>query len=259
MSSLPLVDISLRSQHVWRRNLDVFFSLWKTESWPPFIEPVLYVLAMGLGLGGYVGEVQGLPFLHFLAPAFVATAAMFAASFECLYSSFVRMEYQKTFDALLATPLNIHEIIFGEILWGATRAVFAAAGVLVIITLFGITRSPWAWLTLPAAFLIGLLFASLAMICTAVVPSMNSFNYYITLGLTPMFLFSDVFFPVTNLPPTLRFLAWFSPLTHAVHLQRSLVLGQIEWTLLGDVLWLLVVFVPASNAALVLMKNRIIR
>lgn len=257
--NLPLLRVSRRTRRVWQRNFDVFLRLWKTESWPPFVEPVLYLLAMGLGLGGYVGAIEGLPFLHFLAPAFIATAAMFIASFECLYGSFVRMQYQKTFEAILSTPLNVEEVIFGEILWGASRATFAAAGVLVVISFFGVTQSWWALLALPAAFLCGLLFASLAMICTALAPSIDSFNYYITLGLTPMFLFSGVFFPVSSLPPAFQVVAWFSPLTHAVNLQRGLVLGHVEATLWFDVLWLLVAFVPAANLALALMARRIIQ
>ena len=223
------------------------------------MEPVLYVVALGLGLGGYVSRIEGLSFLQFLAPAFVATAGMFIASFECLFGSFVRMEYQKTFDAALATPLNVEEVITGEIVWGGSRAVFASFGVLVIISAFGLVHSGWALLTLPVALVEGVMFAALAMIFTALAPAIDSFNYYITLGLTPMFLFSGVFFPIESLPQGIRIVAWFSPLTHAVALQRALVLGRLSGDLLFDLLWMLVVAFIAANIAIRLMARRIIK
>ncbi len=259
MGTLPFLKVSYRTVRVWQRNLSVLLRLWKTETWPPFVEPILYVVALGLGLGGYVTRIEGLSFLQFLAPAFVATAGMFVSSFECLFGSFVRMEFQKTFDAALATPLNVEEVIFGEILWGGSRAVFASFGVLVIITLFGLVHSVWAVLTLPVAFIEGLMFASLAMIFTSKAPAIDSFNYYITLGLTPMFLFSGVFFPIESLPKSIQILAWFSPLTHAVSLQRALVLNRWSGDLLLDLLWMVVLTFIAANLAMHSMAKRIIR
>lgn len=259
MGTLPFLKVSYRTVRVWQRNLNVLLRLWKTETWPPFVEPILYVVALGLGLGGYVTRIEGLSFLQFLAPAFVATAGMFVSSFECLFGSFVRMEFQKTFDAALATPLNVEEVIFGEILWGGSRAVFASFGVLVIITLFGLVHSVWAVLTLPVAFIEGLMFASLAMIFTSKAPAIDSFNYYITLGLTPMFLFSGVFFPIESLPKSIQILAWFSPLTHAVSLQRALVLNRWSGDLLLDLLWMVVLTFIAANIAMHSMAQRIIK
>jgi len=257
--SFPLAQVSYRAMRVWQRNLDTFLRLWTTESWPPFIEPVMYIVAMGFGLGAYVTQIEGLSFLQFIAPAFVATAAMFVASFECTFGSFVRMEYQKTFDAIISTPLNIEEVIAGEILWGATRAVFAAIGVLVIIAFFGLIRSPWALAALPVALLEGLMFASLAMLFTAIAPAIDAFNYYITLGITPMFLFSGVFFPLNQLPQPVQALAWLSPLTHAVSLQRALALGELSWSLAGDLLWIAVLALIALNGSLALMRRRLIK
>lgn len=259
MGTLPFLKVSYRTVRVWQRNLSVLLRLWKTETWPPFVEPILYVVALGLGLGGYVTRIEGLSFLQFLAPAFVATAGMFVSSFECLFGSFVRMEFQKTFDAALATPLNVEEVIFGEILWGGSRAVFASFGVLVIITLFGLVHSVWAVLTLPVAFIEGLMFASLAMIFTSKAPAIDSFNYYITLGLTPMFLFSGVFFPIESLPKSIQVLAWFSPLTHAVSLQRALVLNRWSGDLLLDLFWMVVLTFIAANLAMHSMAKRIIK
>lgn len=257
---LPMTRVTYRAIRVWQRDLDTFLRLWKTESWWPTIEPLLYLSSLGFGLGVYITRLSnGLSFLEFIAPAFVATTAMFAASFECMFSSFVRMEFQRTFDAILATPLTIEEVIAGEILWGMTRGVFAAVSVLFVISLFGLVHSPWALLTPLVAVVEGLMFASVAMIITAIVPAIDAFNYYITLGITPMFLFSAVFFPLDRLPQIAQTIAWVSPLTHAVYVQRSLILGQISWNLVWSVLWIAFLALIAFNVSLVLMRRRLIK
>jgi lipooligosaccharide transport system permease protein len=257
---LPMFKVSYRAVRVWQRDLDTFLRLWKTESWWPTLEPLLYVSSLGYGLGVYVMNLgDGLSFIQFIAPAFVATTAMFASSFECMFASYVRMEYQRTFDAILATPIIIEEVIAGEILWGTTRGVIAAISVLLVISIFGLVHSPWALVTPAVAIVEGLLFASVAMVITAIVPAIDAFNYYITLGVTPMFLFSAVFFPLTQLPELVQAVAWASPLTHAVHLQRSLILGKPSWDLLLSIVWLLVLALIAFNIALALMRRRLIK
>ena len=129
--NLPMYKVSYRAIRVWQRDLDTFLRLWKTESWWTTLEPLLYVSSLGSGLGIYVTNLgNGLSFIQFIAPAFVATTVMFTSSFECMFSSYVRMEYQRTFDAMLATPLNIEEVIAGEILWGMTRGLIASVSVL---------------------------------------------------------------------------------------------------------------------------------
>jgi lipooligosaccharide transport system permease protein len=258
--ALPMSRVSYRAIRVWQRDLDTFLRLWKTESWWPTVEPLLYISALGFGLGLYVrGLDNNLSFIQFIAPAFVATTVMFAASFECMFASFVRMEYQRTFDGILATPLNIEEVIAGEILWGTTRGLIAAASVLLVISVLGLVHTPWALMTLVVALVEGFMFASMAMIVTALVPAIDVFNYYITLGITPMFLLSGVFFPLTRLPELAQALTWASPLTHAVQVQRSLVLGQLSWDLVWNVLWMGILGLIAFNVALALMRRRLIK
>ncbi len=258
MLRLPLQNVSSRALRVWQRDFDVFIRMWKTELWPPFVEPILQILALGFGLGAYVTAINGLPFIQFLAPGFIASGVMFTSAFECMFASYVRMEFQRTFDAIIATPASVEDVITGETLWGMSRGVFAAAVVLLVIAFFGLTPSFLGLAVLPVAVLEGFLFASLAITFTAIAPSIDFFNYLITLGLTPMFLFSGVYFPLENLSPPLQVAAWFSPLTHAVRPMRGLVLGQIPAEFWSDILWMVVVSFVLFNLALHLMKKRLI-
>ena len=163
-----MMGVSYRSVRVWQRNRDVFFKLWQSEIPGFFAEPLLVLLAMGLGLGAYVVLEEGERYVEFIAPGIVAAYAMFSASFECTYGSFIRMEYQKTYDAIITTPLNIEDVVAGEILWGATRSTITAFVVLLVISAFGLVSSPWALLALPLAVLAGLMFSSIALFFSSV-------------------------------------------------------------------------------------------
>lgn len=256
---LPMLKMSYRVYRVWQRDRDIYLNAWATELWPPFVEPLLSIVALGLGLGYYVTDINGMSFIQFLAPAFAATGAMYASAFECTYGSFVRMVYQKTFDAILATPCTLEDVIGGEMLWGTTRALISAAVVVFVIAVFGLTQSWWA-LGIPfVALLQGLLFSSMSMVITSLVPTFGAFNYYITLGITPMFFFSGVFFPLERLPESIRWLAWFSPLTHAVTPMRALANGQVHTGLIWDLVWMAVVSLVMVNVALSLMRRRLIK
>ena len=255
-------QISPRVLRVWQRNFAVYRQTWKISFLPPLLEPMLYILAFGVGLAVMVGEVElagrSLSYTAFIAPALVSVAIMYNAFFECTYNSFVRMYYQKTFDALLATPLNLEEIILGEMLWAATKALIATTLMGLVISLFGLFQFPGALLLLPLALLGGLLFAGFGMICTALVPGIESFNLPIFLGITPMFLFSGTFFPLANLPPWAQSLAQFLPLTHLVALVRGCALGHWSAELWLSLLYLLGVSLLLLPLAIALMVRRIL-
>lgn len=249
---------SWRSIRIWQRNRDVFLRLWHSEA-PGFIaEPIIILLAMGFGLGAYVGLVDGQEYIEFIAPGIIASYAMFSATFECTYGSFVRMEYQKTYDAILATPLNVEDVIAGEIFWGATRAALTGTAILIIAAAFRLITSPWALLIPPLAFLEGIMFASIAMLFTSTVPSINSFNYYFTLFVTPMFFFSGVFFPISSFPQIVQTLSWVVPLTPVVHLTRALVSGELHTGLFGALFMVIAITAGFFIASLVLMRRRLI-
>lgn len=190
-----MVDITARLQSVWRRNQDAFLRTYRVNFIPPFIEPVLYLLALGFGLGTYIESVNGVPYVVFITPTLASILVMYSAFFECTYSPFVRMYYQKTFDAIIATPVGIDEVIAGEMIWGATRGTIDDALMLPVLLLFGVVAMPSSLLLIPFAFIAGLLFAGIAMCFTAITPSIDALNYPSFLFITPMFLFSGTFFP----------------------------------------------------------------
>ena len=219
------LDLSRRFIRVWQRNFLVYRKTWKISFVPPLLEPLFYLAAFGVGLGGLVGALSyggvSTGYTAFIAPALVAINIMQSAFFETTFSSFVRMFYQKTFDAMLATPLTLDEVITGEILWGATKSVIGTALMMVIISLFGLLHYPHALLLLPTAFLGGLAFACIGMIFTSKVPTIETFNLPLFLFITPMFLFSGTFFPISNLPTWAQLFARTLPLTHLVEICRG--------------------------------------
>ena len=133
-------SISIKSLKVWQRNRDVFMKDIKLNFLPPFLEPILYLLALGFGLGKFIENIDGVPYANFIAPALIAISVMYASFFECSYGSYVRMYYQKTFDAIIATPLTIEDVIAGELLWGATRSMINAIVMIPVISIFGLSN-----------------------------------------------------------------------------------------------------------------------
>jgi lipooligosaccharide transport system permease protein len=221
----------LRSIHgalaLWRRNLYVWRKLLIPAILMNFGEPALYLLGLGLGLGRFVGELGGLSYLGFLASGMVVSSAMTTASFEGMYSVYTRMEPQRTYQALLATPLEVDDIVAGEMLWCATKALFSGAAILLVAALLGEVAGPRALLALPVIFLTGLCFAGPAILMSAIAPGYDFFNYYFVLLITPMFLLCGVFYPIDTLPAAMQQAVQFLPLTHAVELARPLVTGGV--------------------------------
>lgn len=244
---------------VWQRNCTVFFKLWHVEAPGFIVEPVLILFAVGLGLGAYVGLVDGQSYIEFVAPGLIAGYAMFSATFECTYASYFRMEYQKTFDAVLSTPLSVQDVIAGEIFWGATRAAMTGTAMLVIASVFGIVHSPWAALVPIVAFLEGLLFASIALFFTSLVPYIYSYNYFFSLFVTPMFYFSGVFFPLDQFPAIVQNLSWVAPLTPVVYLLRATMIGNFTLTTLFALLLVVVLICIFFGITLVTMSRRLTR
>ncbi|MDD5590444.1 MAG: ABC transporter permease [Dehalococcoidales bacterium] len=225
-------SFSWRFIRVWQRNRDVFFRLWRSEIPVMVAEPIIILLAMGLGLGTYVGVVNGQSYIEFVTPGVIAGYAMFSASFECTYGTFIRMEHQRTYDAIIVTPLNIEDVTAGEIFWGATRSLLTGSFILAVAAAFQLVHSPWALLILPVSFLTGIMFAAIAVLYSSLVPSIYSFNYYFSLFITPVFFFSGVFFPLSSFPEIIQKLSWIAPLTPVVQLNRALISGTLTTDLL---------------------------
>lgn len=248
---------------VWQRNLTVYQKTWKINFLPPLLEPLFYLLAFGVGLSALVGKVHyhgaEMPYVNFIAPALIAINIMYNAFFENTYSSFVRMYYQKTFDAMMATPLSLEEIITGEIIWGATKSVMATAIMLGVVSLFGLIQYPQGLLIMPLAFLGGIAFGSIGMFFTGIVPRIETFNLPIFLFITPMFLFSGTFFPVENLPLWAQKVATVFPLTHLANLARAFSFGLLDVSLFWDLAYLLVFCLVFFPLAIFKMHRRLIK
>ncbi len=257
-------NISWRSLALWKRNRDVFLTTWKTNFLPPFLEPILYLVAMGLGFGALIQadivyNGQSVEYIKFLAPGLVSISIMYGAFFECSYGSFVRMYYQKTFDAILATPLSLEDIIAGEILWGATKSFINATIVLGVVSVLGYAELPGLMFVPLVAFAGGFLFASLAMLFTSLVPNLDSFNYPFFLFITPMFLFSGTFFPLSVLPQWGQQLAMTLPLTHITSLARDLSYNILGVESLVSMIYILGMSTIVFLASVYLMKRRLIK
>lgn len=247
-----------RALRVWQRHSKVYTKLYRSSIALNFVEPVLYLAALGLGLGAFVKEIDGVPYINFIAPGIIASSSMFAATYECTYGTFVRMTFQKTFDAILATPVNIDDLVAGELLWGATKSVLYGTTIVMVIAVLGLVDSPFILLTIPVLFISGLIFAEISMIFTAIVPGIDSFNYFYTLLMTPMFLFSGIFFPLDTLPPAVSKIAFFTPVYHLVNICRSFSYGRPS-TALWDIVWILFAVIILAPYPLRLMRRRLIK
>ncbi len=252
--------LTYRVWKVWRRNFDVFLKTIRVNFLPSLLEPILYLVALGLGLGGFIPPIEGMSYIQFIAPSLVSISMMYGSFFECTYGSFVRMYFQKTFDAIIATPVSVEGVIAGELLWGATRATINSSTALVVVAAFGLVSTPFFIFVPLLAFLGGLMFASIAMCFTAIAPNIDFFNYPSFLFLTPMFLLSGTFFPLSALPPAVQtFALLFLPLTHLVSVARGLIIGVFTTSLYLSVAWIAVVTFVFFIISLNLMKKRLIK
>jgi lipooligosaccharide transport system permease protein len=244
---------------VWLRNY---------ESWKDFAvaslvgtvaEPLLYFTAMGFGLGRFVDDIQGQPYVAFLAPGLVAATAMNAASFETTFGSFTRMTEQRTYEAIVMTPISVGEVVAGDILWAASKSLLGGTVILLIMLPLGLIEGPLALVVLPLTFAVGIMFGALGMAYTAIAPSYTFFNYFFTLVIGVMFLFSGVFFPLEGLPGWVGWAAWFLPLTHAVILMRGLTSGALAPSMWLDLAWLVAFTLLVFWLAVRLIRRRLIR
>lgn len=244
---------------VWYRHVRVYSSNLLSNVFPSFLEPLILLAGLGIGLGAYLPSMGSLSYLAFLASGVIVTGSMFAASYECTYGTFVRLEFDKVYDGMLSAPLSPGDLVLGEILFVGTKGFLFALAVLVVIWAAGIISYPLSFLATLSGFLCGLMFGALSMLVTTRIKNINHFNFYFTGLISPMFFFSGVVFPVENLSPALRLLAEALPLTHVVRLARAFCFpGQLGPILLLDLLYCAAAIVVFSWLAERGLKKRMI-
>lgn len=242
---------------VWYRDGLVWSRYWWTSLIGAIGEPVLYFLAIGYGLGSFVQAIEGFSYIQFLAPALICSTVMHSASFETTYSSFTRMERQKTFQSIAATPVSIPEVIAGEILWGATKSLIPGCVMFLAVVVLGLAGSWKAIWLAPILVLVAILFSALGILVTSFAKDYDFFTYYFTLFLEPMFLFSGTFFPLTSLPSWVQKVAWLLPLAHPVAIARKLFLGYGEISIPLSLIWLLLLTIGITAWAIKRMTARL--
>ncbi len=237
---------------VWQRHVDVARSRFLSQAVMPAVEPLITFLVLGYGLGRFVELEGGGDYVKFIAPGMVAVFPMWQAVFACTWEAWFRMENQRTYHAIISTPLGPEDVAAGEIAWGTTHSFLSAIYVMVMAVAFGTVDSPLAVLVLPVAILNGVMLSALSLWYTASVSSSHALGYFFTMGALPMFWLGNVFFPASSLPQALQTLGWFVPTTHTVAIYRALFTGDLAWSQLGDLAWLAVVgafcFLMATRA-----------
>ena len=244
---------------VWRRNATLYLRTWQWNLLPNFFEPVLYLTAIGIGLGAYVSRMDGQTYIEFLAPALVCVAAMNGASFEVTYNMFVRLNMRRTYDAMLTTPLSPDDVLAGEMLWALTRVCLYGGGFFAVAALFGLAPLPRSLAAVPLIPLTGLLFAAIGIVFTLHIVNIDLYSFYFTLFVTPLFLFSGVFFPLEErLPAGWLWLAEALPLLHPVRLARAIFTGRLGWIAVWDLAYIALVTPLLLGWALRKARRRLI-
>lgn len=258
-SHFAVPEPSLRWVAVWQRN----WLVWRRLAVPSILgnlaDPLIMLFGLGYGLGAVLGEMGGTSYFAFLAAGFVASATMYAATFESLFSAFSRMHVQRTWEAIVNAPMTLDDVLAGECAWAATKALAAGACMLIIVAAFGYASPGLALAAVPVVLLIGVAFAAAGLAINALASGYDFFSYYMTLVLTPMLMLCGVFFPVEQLPSAVQAVAKALPLYHGVAVVRPLLLGELAqglWLHLGV---LAAYAIVAFYVALVLTRRRLLK
>ena len=257
--TLAIPNLSLRHFHVWRRNSLVWRKLAIPSMLGNLADPMIYMLGLGYGLGAMLADVDGMPYIAFLAAGTVCSSTMMSASFEAMYSGFSRMHVQRTWDAIMNAPVTLDDVVLGETAWAASKSFLSGMAVLLVAWALGLTQSALALWVIPVVFLTGLAFAGMGLVMTALSPSYDFFMYYFTLVITPMMLVCGVFFPASQLPEPLQAVTQFLPLTHAVEMVRPLLRGVVPSGIPLHLAVLAAYALAGFYTALVLTRRRLLK
>jgi lipooligosaccharide transport system permease protein len=222
------------SARVWQRNWLVYRHLWHRSIAFGFLQPVLFLTAMGIGIGALLSTQDleafgGFSYIEWLGPGLLAAMAMNTATFESTFPIMRKIMWGRNYEAMLSTPLTTRSLVVGETLWVAFRIGTLAVVFLIVMAVFGIPRSPTALLAIPVTMLIGVCFSTCLFAFTTTQRNDVGFSAIFRFVINPLFLFRGTFFPLTNLPEAIQWIAWLTPLFHGVELVRGLILGTLDW------------------------------
>ncbi len=247
-----------------QRNLIVYKHTWRVI-FTGFFEPLFYLLGIGFGLGGMVGDVGGIPYSAFVAPGLLATSCMNGAITDGFFNIWFKLHHQKTYDGILATPMRVPDIGFGEMLWAMGRGSIYAAAFISVVLLMGETAGPrmilsrWAILALPGAVFACAVFSAMGLCATTFVRKVHDFDIAMGLVVMPMFLFSGTFFPITQFPKPAQWLIQVLPLHHGVEMLRQLTTGAVDVGILVHIAYLALIGAVAFVVAMQRMERSLIK
>jgi lipooligosaccharide transport system permease protein len=254
-----------RARRLVERNILVYRHQW-IIIFSGVFEPIFYLIGIGLGIGGIIGNVppqyvegREISYLAFVAPALLATSAMNGAVFETIFNVFFKLNFAKTYDGVLATPMGITEIALGEMLWALIRSALYAVAMFVIMLVMGLILSPWGLLIVPAALLAAAAFAAAGLAGTSYLRTVNDFDIPMGLVVMPMFLFSGTFFPIDVYPEPIQWIVQLTPLYHAISLIRGLSIGLVGVAQVWDFVYLVAFFAICIAIAIRKMEKRLIK
>lgn len=253
-----LPAFSLRFFPVWRRH----FLVWRKLAVPSLLanlaDPLIMLFGLGYGIGAALGKMDGTSYFAFLAAGFVASSTMYSASFETLYSAYSRMQVQRTWEAIVNAPMTLDDVVIGEWIWAASKALVSGLAILLVMAALGYAQFPLAAAAVPVMALIGLAFSATGLAVNALARGYDFFSYYFTLLLTPMMMLSGVFFPADKLPAAIQAIAKLLPLYHGVALVRPLLAGNWPAAPVEHLAVLAAYAIVGLYAALVLTRRRLL-
>jgi lipooligosaccharide transport system permease protein len=243
---------------VMSRDITNFRTFWKSTTFSSVLDPTIYLLAFGLGFGTLVAAVQGIDYVYFVGTGMVATAVLFSSVFSAMYGVFIKHRFQRTYDAILAAPVDVEELVTAEVVWLGIRAGIYGVAPLLVTMLFGLDPSPGMLVVPFIGAVTGLGFAALGVFAAAIVPKIDHFSYIQSALITPLFLVSGTFFPIDELPHAAQVASFFNPMYHCVQLVRHAVVFGFEPGDLVSAAFLVVFALASWRLAVWRLEKRLI-
>ena len=263
MSKREYPALATRLFSIWIRHFTIYRRNIISNAISPFIDPLLFIVGIGLGLGVYIGSVnyEGLsdiPFITFLTSGIAISSSMFTAVFETTYGTHIRLYMDKVYDGMLGSPITAHDIIFGEGLWAGTKGLIFCLAIAIVGLVFDIIPVNMLVIAPILGFVSGIMFAALGFFVTSFVNTINHYSILFTAVLSPMFFFSGVIFPLENIPAAIRPIAEILPLTHPVRIGRALTFGIENKYLLFDLIYIIAFIIIIGGTAIYRIRKKLL-